>query len=137
MEPGTADSHFWAVRFNSPFQQNGLQYKCSERFTNRVNLMGCFFFFWLLLLPGPAQHSAVLPRLRLAQVCVRCHHVGVHSDRRQLHGGAVCPARRGILPKVLQVCAPVRVACFFVCFCFFITSRSCCGPFPKGAAELA
>lgn len=34
---------------------------------------------------------------------VRCHHVGVYSDRHQLHGGAVCPARRGILSTVLQV----------------------------------
>lgn len=62
-------------------------------------------------LPGPAQHPAVLPRLRLAQVRVRRHHVGVHSDRRQLHGGAVCATRRGILPKVLQVRALVRVTC--------------------------
>lgn len=75
-----------------------------------IDLTGWFFFF--LLPPGQAQHPTVLPRLRLAQVCVRRHHVGVHSDRRQLHGGPVCPTRRGILPKVLQVHVLVRLARF-------------------------
>lgn len=32
-------------------------------------------------LPGEAQHQAVLPGLRLAQVRLRRRNVGVHSDR--------------------------------------------------------
>lgn len=84
-------------------------------------------FFLFLFRPGQAQHPAVLPHQRLAQVCVRRHHVGIHSDRRQLHGGAVCPTRRGIIPKVLQVYTPVRVS-RFACL---EPARSCCGPFPR------